>query len=124
MNRSSSTIAVLGLLLIGLAVCLKQTLDFYDYFGASMASMFLTAEALFAAIVLASVVLLLRSKFSDRENPPGQSVSKLLRSCAVYSQAFGLRSFAADDGDCRLRDAEFLRDQSDQFRVSGSINGR
>ena len=63
MNRSSSTIAVLGLLLIGLAVCLKQTLDFYDDFGASMSSVFLTTEALCAAIILASAAWLLRSRF-------------------------------------------------------------
>ena len=63
MNRSSSTIAVLGLLLIGLAVCLKQTLDFYDDLGASMSNAFLTAEALFAVTVFAPGVMLLRSKF-------------------------------------------------------------
>src|SRR5678815_5398932 len=64
MNRRSSTIAVLGLLLIGLAVCLKQTLDFYEDFGASISTAFLAAEALLAAIIFASAALLLRRKFS------------------------------------------------------------
>ena len=66
MNRRFSTIAVLGLLLIGVAVCLKQTLDFYDALGASQSSVLLTAEGLLAAIILGSVVLLLRRKFSSR----------------------------------------------------------
>jgi hypothetical protein len=64
MNRRFSTIAVLGLLLIGLAVCLKQTLDFYDDLSVSVSSVFLTAEAILAAIIFASVVLLLRRRFA------------------------------------------------------------
>lgn len=64
MNRRASTIAVLGLLLIGLAVCLKQTLDFYEDLGASSPTAFLAAEALVAVIIFGAVMLLLRRKFS------------------------------------------------------------
>ena len=66
MDRSSSTIAVLGLLLIGIAVCLKQTIEFYDAIGASLSSVFLTAEALLAVIVLGAGVVLFRRKFLRR----------------------------------------------------------
>ena len=66
MNRRSSTIAVLGLFLIGLAVCLKQTINFYDDFGSGVSNSVLTAEALLAVIILAAVVLLLRRNLSKR----------------------------------------------------------
>ena len=124
MDRSSSTIAVLGLLLIGIAVCLKQTIEFYDAIGASLSSVFLTAEALLAVIVLGAGVVLFRRKFLRRPGFTGQDVSKLLLTYAGYSQPFGLRSFAADDRDRRLCDSEFLRDQADQFGVCGSIDRR
>jgi hypothetical protein len=64
MNRRSSTILVLGLLLIGVAVCLKQTLDSYDVFEANVASTLLATEAVLVTIILGSIVLLVRRKFS------------------------------------------------------------
>ena len=71
MSRRFSSIAVLGLLLIGIAVCLKQTLDFYDALGASASSVFLTAEAFAAAVIFGSIALLFRSKFSKRPGSTG-----------------------------------------------------
>ena len=66
MNRRSSTIAVLVLFLIGLAVCLKQTLAIYDDLGASASSVFLAAEIILAVIIFGSVLLVLRRKLSER----------------------------------------------------------
>lgn len=79
MNRRSSTIVVLGLLLIGLAVCLKQTLDLYEALGARISSMFLTVEVLVAAIIFGSAVLLLHRRVSKR---PGFTRLKRLEAFA------------------------------------------
>jgi hypothetical protein len=72
MNRCSSTIAVLSLLLIGLAICIKQTLDSHSDFGVSLSSACLTAETLVAAIIFTAALMLLRDKFSPsrRFTPP------------------------------------------------------
>ena len=66
MNKGFTTIAVLGLLLIGLAVCLKQTLDFYDDLEPSSSSSLLAAEGLLAVVIFGSALLLLRRRFSQR----------------------------------------------------------
>jgi hypothetical protein len=53
-----------------------------------------------------------------------QYVSQHLRRCAGYSQPFGPRSFTADDRNRRFRNADFFRDQPNQFRISCSVNLR
>lgn len=79
MDRRSSTIVVLGLLLLGIAVCLKQTVEFYDSLGAGLANAFLTAEISIAAVIIASGLLLVWRRFSKR---PGFNRPKGLVSLA------------------------------------------
>ena len=71
MNRRSSTIIVLGLLLIGIAFCLRQTLAFYNDLDPASANLILAVEASLAAIVLGAGVVLLsrRSRFIRPRRP-------------------------------------------------------
>ena len=60
MNRRSSTIAVLGLLLTGVAICLKQTFDLYGSLEPNVSSAILAAEVLLATVIIGSMVILVR----------------------------------------------------------------
>ena len=75
MDRPTTTVAVLGLLLLALVVCLKQTLAFSDTLGTIAANVLLTAEALSAAIIFGSAVFLWRRRYSSepRVNRPKRS---------------------------------------------------
>jgi len=67
MNNGFTTIAVLGLLLLADAFCLKQTLDCYNDLDASSADVLLIAEALVAAIIIiGSVLFLMKRRNSKR----------------------------------------------------------
>jgi hypothetical protein len=65
MDRRHSTITVLGLLLLAVGFCLKQTLEFSEALGSSAANILLTAGALLAAIIIGSAVFLLRRQYSS-----------------------------------------------------------
>ena len=66
MNKGFTTIAVLGLLLLADAFCLKQTLDLYTGLDAGSARVLLITEAFVAAIVIGSVLFLMRRRNSKR----------------------------------------------------------
>ena len=66
MNNGFTTIVVLGLLLLADMFCLKQTLDFYKDLDASSADVLLIAEALVAAIIIGSVLFLMKQRNSKR----------------------------------------------------------
>ena len=66
MNNGFTTIAVLGLLLLADAICLKQTLDLYNDLGGSSADVLLIVEALVAAIIIGSVLFLMNRRVSKR----------------------------------------------------------
>jgi len=66
MNKGFATIAVLGLLLLADAFCLKQTLDVLNDLNGNSAKVFLIAEGLVASIIIGSVLFLITRQNSKR----------------------------------------------------------
>ena len=67
MNKGSTTIAVLGLLLLADAFCLKQTLGLYNDLDAGSSNVLLIAEAFVAALIIGSgSILMIRRNSKHR----------------------------------------------------------
>jgi len=69
MNRTSTCIAVIGMLLLADALCIKQTIEYRDLLRSSSIATLLSIEGIVAGIFVASSVSLIRKRF-DRQKKP------------------------------------------------------
>ena len=64
MNRTFSTLAVLAMLLLAVALCAKQTFDARGLVDGRTVTLLFAAEGLVAGLVIASAVSVLRRRFA------------------------------------------------------------
>ena len=69
MNRMFTTLLVLALVLIAVALCIKQTIDFRDEFSGLTAALLFSAEGLFGGGIIAASFSLLRKRFARQKKP-------------------------------------------------------
>lgn len=69
MNRTFTTLLVLALVLIAVALCVKQTFDFRDEFSGMTATLLLSGEGIFGGGVIAASLSLIRKRFARQKKP-------------------------------------------------------
>jgi len=69
MNRMFTCLAVLALLLLADALCIKQTLEFRAALESSSLAMLLSAEGIAGGIFVASIISLIRKRFARQKKP-------------------------------------------------------
>lgn len=69
MNRRFTCLAVLALLLVADALCIRQTLEFRSALDSSSLATLLTAEGIAAGVFVASSISLIRKRFARRKKP-------------------------------------------------------
>lgn len=69
MNRTFSCIAVLSMLLLAVAICIKQTIDFREFIAGSTVALLFAAEGILAGLLVASVISLSRKQFVRQKKP-------------------------------------------------------
>ena len=69
MNRRFACLAVLVLLLVADALCIKQTLEFRAALESATIAILLTAEGTAAGIFIASCISLIRKRVARQKNP-------------------------------------------------------
>jgi hypothetical protein len=66
MNRSLSTLTILAMILLAIAICIRQTLEVSETLTDATATTLIVVQSVFAASVLALAVLLIRSEYARR----------------------------------------------------------
>lgn len=69
MNRTFTTLLVLALVLIAVALCVKQTIEFRDEFSGMTAALLLSGEGIFGGGIIAASFSLLRKRFARQKKP-------------------------------------------------------
>lgn len=69
MNRTFTTLLVLALVLIAVALCVKQTIEFRDEFSSATAALLFSAEGIFGGGVVAASLSLMRKRFARQKKP-------------------------------------------------------
>ena len=69
MNRRFTCLAVLALLMVADALCIKQTLEFRAALEGSSLAMLLSAEGIAAGTFVASSASLMRKRFARQKKP-------------------------------------------------------
>jgi len=69
MNRTFSCIAVLSMMLLAVAICIKQTVDFREFISGSTSALLFSFEGIFTGLLVASLISLSRKQFARQKKP-------------------------------------------------------
>lgn len=69
MNRTFTTLLVLALMLVAIALCVKQTIEFRDEFSGMTAALLFSGEGIFGGGVIAAAMSLIRKRFARQKKP-------------------------------------------------------
>lgn len=69
MHNTFTCLVVLAMMLLADAICIKQTIEFRELMPNSSITFLVTLEGLFAGVVIASAVSLLRKRFARQKKP-------------------------------------------------------
>jgi hypothetical protein len=69
MNRTFTTLLVLALVLVAVALCVKQTIDFRDEFSGTTAALLFSGEGIFGGGIVAASFSLIRKRFARQKKP-------------------------------------------------------
>ena len=67
MNRTNSCLAILVLLLMAVAICIKQTFEFRELIENLSIAILVTLEGIAAGVIIASAVSLLRKRYARQK---------------------------------------------------------
>lgn len=66
MNRSFSTLTILAMVLLAIAICIRQTLEVGESLTGATATTLIVVQSVLAVSVFAVAVLLIRSEYARR----------------------------------------------------------
>ena len=69
MNKNFTCLAILGMMLMADALCIKQTIEFRELLEGTSMALLLSAEGIAAGIFIASSGSLLRKRFARQKQP-------------------------------------------------------
>ena len=69
MNKNFTCLAILGMMLMADALCIKQTIEFRELLEGTSMALLLSAEGIAAGIFIASSGSLLRKRFARQKKP-------------------------------------------------------
>jgi hypothetical protein len=69
MNRTTSCVAVLLLLLIAVAVCIGQTIESRELFSDPTLAVMFAGEGIAAGLLISAAISLLRKRFARQKKP-------------------------------------------------------
>lgn len=69
MNRTFTTLLVLALMLVAIALCVKQTIEFRDEFSGMTAALLLSGEGILGGGIIAASISLIRKRFARQKKP-------------------------------------------------------
>lgn len=69
MNRTFTCVAVFGMLLAAVGICLKQTIEFRELLNGLTLAIVLSAQGVLAGVLIASSISLLRKRYARQKKP-------------------------------------------------------
>jgi hypothetical protein len=72
MNRTFTSVAVCGLALAAVALCIGQTVEFRGLLDYSTIAILVSAQGVFAGVLIAACFSLLRKHYSRQKKPTGR----------------------------------------------------